>query len=286
MRIPYFHMMLHEFFYRDNRRFLWLIILPGNFRVKNDWILNLSRLIYRFRGRRNRQTLHRLLRLVVTGDSLCFREVSLLRLQEPLAADPLPAEFCGGTTASCAAVWCCCPCGLVNLLVLAVYKVPRGICRRALRNRHRKRLVKNGILPPLPAGGKNERMQRIFQNSEFAIHPLDSNDVSDDDDDSFLDLKYIGKSTAAELTTDEETDEEDEAVLALEKEMWNRFYGAGFWRSPSQRESVSSPKVSKSLSSSPRPSITESFRNMAIRGGGGGGGATVVVAATSRAVRH
>ncbi|KAG2272253.1 hypothetical protein Bca52824_066808 [Brassica carinata] len=35
-----------------------------------------------------------------------------------------PAEFCGGTTASCAAVCCCCPCGLVNLLVLAIYKVP------------------------------------------------------------------------------------------------------------------------------------------------------------------
>ncbi|KAF3589634.1 hypothetical protein F2Q69_00031899 [Brassica cretica] len=129
-----------------------------------------------------------------------------------------PAEFCGGTTASCAAVCCCCPCGLVNLLVLAVYKVPRGICRRALRIRRRKHLVKNRILPPLPTNG------RVFQNSEFAIHPVDSNDVSDEDD------------------------EDDEAVLALEKEMWNRFYGAGFWRSPSQRESVSSPRGSKSFS--------------------------------------
>ncbi|CAN6887467.1 unnamed protein product [Brassica oleracea] len=153
-----------------------------------------------------------------------------------------PAEFCGGTTASCAAVCCCCPCGLVNLLVLAVYKVPRGICRRALRIRRRKHLVKNRILPPLPTNG------RVFQNSEFAIHPVDSNDVSDEDDDDFLDLKYFGKSAAAGLTTDYETDEDDEAVLALEKEMWNRFYGAGFWRSPSQRESVSSPRGSKSFS--------------------------------------
>lgn len=195
-----------------------------------------------------------------------------------------PAEFCGGTTASCAAVWCCCPCGLVNLLVLAIYKVPKGICRRAIRSRRRKKLVKNGILPPLPTDGKGERMQRVFQNSEFAIHPLDSNDVSeDDDDDDLFDLKFIGKSAAAAagLTTDEETDEDDEAVLALEKEMWNRFYGAGFWRSPSQRESVSSPRVSKSLSSSPRPSITEVYRNTSIRGGG-----VTVVAATPRAVRH
>ncbi|VVA97263.1 unnamed protein product [Arabis nemorensis] len=195
-----------------------------------------------------------------------------------------PAEFCGGTTASCAAVWCCCPCGLVNLLVLAIYKVPKGICRRALRNRRRKHLVKNGMLPPLQTDGKTERMQRVFQNSEFAIHPLDSNDVSDDDDDDFLDLKYIGKSAAAGLvTTEEEIDDDDAAVLALEKEMWNRFYGAGFWRSPSQRESVSSPRDSKSLStSSPRPSITEVYRNnSAIRGGG-----ATVVTATPRAVRH
>ncbi|KAL9828377.1 hypothetical protein AtNW77_Chr3g0167411 [Arabidopsis thaliana] len=181
-----------------------------------------------------------------------------------------PAEFCGGTTASCAAVWC----------------FPKGICRRAIRSRRRKQLVKNGILPPLPTDGKNERMQRVFQNSEFAIHPLDSDDVSDDeDDDNFLDLKYIGKSVATGFTTEEETDEDDEAVLALEKEMWNRFYGAGFWRSPSQRESVSSPRVSKSLSSSPRQSFTEVYRNRDTTVRGGGGGATVV-AATPRAVRH
>lgn len=196
-----------------------------------------------------------------------------------------PAEFCGGTTASCAAVWCCCPCGIVNLVVLAVYKVPRGICRRAIRSHRRKQLVKNGVLPPLPpSDGKGERMmQRVFQNSEFAIFPLDSNDVSEEEEDDFFDPKYFGRSpaVAAELTTDEETDEEDEAVLALEKEMWNRFYGAGFWRSPSQRESVSSPRVSKSLSPSPRPSFGEVFRNSTIRGGGGG---ATVTALTPRAL--
>ena len=164
----------------------------------------------------------------------------------PTCGGSTPAEFCGGTTASCAAVCCCCPCGLVNLLVLAVYKVPRGICRRALRIRRRKQLVKSRVFPPLPADGK----QRVFQNSEFAVHPVDSNDVSDeDDDDDFLDLKYFGKPAAGGVTMeDEETDEDDEAVMALEKEMWNRFYGAGFWRSPSQRESVSSPRGSKSFS--------------------------------------
>ncbi|KAL8519952.1 hypothetical protein ACS0TY_010764 [Phlomoides rotata] len=28
---------------------------------------------------------------------------------------------------------------------------------------------------------------------------------------------------------------EDREVIELEKEMWDKFYGAGFWRSPSQR---------------------------------------------------
>lgn len=29
--------------------------------------------------------------------------------------------------------------------------------------------------------------------------------------------------------------EKDADVVELEKEMWERFYGSGFWRSPSQR---------------------------------------------------
>ncbi|KAJ8570594.1 hypothetical protein K7X08_037566 [Anisodus acutangulus] len=49
------------------------------------------------------------------------------------------AEVAGGTTAECTAVACCCPCGIVNLLVLAVYKVPAGLCRKALRKNRRNR---------------------------------------------------------------------------------------------------------------------------------------------------
>ncbi|XP_010534383.1 PREDICTED: uncharacterized protein LOC104809949 [Tarenaya hassleriana] len=154
------------------------------------------------------------------------------------------AEFCGGTTASCAAVWCCCPCGLGKLLLLAVYKVPAGLCRRALRHRRRKRLVKSGLLPP-PPDNRSRRRNR-FGRSEFAVHPLESRDVSDEEEEDLLELKVFGKSTMAAILAAEE--EEDAAVMALEKEMWERFYGAGFWRSPSQRETVSpSPTMSKSV---------------------------------------
>jgi hypothetical protein len=32
-------------------------------------------------------------------------------------------------------------------------------------------------------------------------------------------------------------DDDDKDAMALEKEMWERFYSAGFWRSSSRRES-------------------------------------------------
>ncbi|CAN1233866.1 hypothetical protein LINPERPRIM_LOCUS4033 [Linum perenne] len=51
-------------------------------------------------------------------------------------------ELAGGTTAKCAAIACCCPCGLANLLFLTIYKVPVGLCRKALRRKRRKHLTK------------------------------------------------------------------------------------------------------------------------------------------------
>ena len=52
----------------------------------------------------------------------------------------------GGATADCAAVACCCPCGVLNLTVLAVNKVPAGLCRKALRKQ--RWLLKKGIMQP------------------------------------------------------------------------------------------------------------------------------------------
>ncbi|XP_019153619.1 PREDICTED: uncharacterized protein LOC109150167 [Ipomoea nil] len=116
------------------------------------------------------------------------------------------AEVAGGTTADIAAVCCCCPCGLVNLVVLAVYKLPAGICRKAIRSKRRRKMMKNGMWPVRHCS---------CPDSELQIHPISS-----------------PSAVAAALESDNE-------VVELEKEMWDRFYGAGFWRSPSQRTEVS-----------------------------------------------
>ncbi|KAF8096475.1 hypothetical protein N665_0307s0006 [Sinapis alba] len=124
------------------------------------------------------------------------------------------AEFCGGTTAGCAALCCCAPCSVVSLVVFAVYKVPRGICRRAVgRMRRRRRIAKKDVLEHC------EKKLCKVGSSQFAVHPLESRD------DGELDKLVM------DLSEEEDEEEEDDEVIALEKEMWNRFNSGGFWRS-------------------------------------------------------
>lgn len=123
------------------------------------------------------------------------------------------AEVAGGTTAECAAVCCCCPCGLVNLLVLALYKVPAGLCRRAMRKKRRKKMIKKGLLPP-----RHRRCSCGCDGTELQSHPVS-----------------VDNSSEIKSPSSEDSDKE---VEELEKEMWERFYSTGFWRSPSQREEV------------------------------------------------
>lgn len=119
------------------------------------------------------------------------------------------AEVAGGTAAECAAVCCCCPCGLVNLLVLAVYKVPAGLCRKALRRKRRRRLMKKGLPPPRKCGCDEKEPQ---------IHPV---------------------SSPISIVNSLESGLDNKQVLELEKEMWEKFYITGFWRSSSQRSETS-----------------------------------------------
>ncbi|KAF8006915.1 hypothetical protein BT93_K1035 [Corymbia citriodora subsp. variegata] len=126
------------------------------------------------------------------------------------------AEVAGGTAAECAVVCCCCPCGIVNLILLAVYKVPAGLCRRVWRKTRRKRLIKKGLLSP-----KGRRLTCGCEEKELQIHPFTVNEA-------MAEMK-----SPAAVAADEEVDKQ---VAQLEKEMWERFYGTGFWRSPSQRE--------------------------------------------------
>ncbi|MCD7472396.1 hypothetical protein HAX54_013628 [Datura stramonium] len=121
------------------------------------------------------------------------------------------AEIAGGTTAECAAVACCCPCGIANLLVLAVYKVPAGLCRKALRKNRRNRLMKQGLLPPSAKGHCS------CDDLELHAYQISSP------------IAVVG--AAGNL-------ESDKDALELEKEMLDKFYGTGFWRSPSQRSEM------------------------------------------------
>ncbi|XP_052175424.1 uncharacterized protein LOC127790166 [Diospyros lotus] len=137
--------------------------------------------------------------------------------QQPLLEASKPCsmrvgEVAGGTAAECAAV-CCCPCALlVNLLVLAVYKLPAGLCRKALQGKRRRRLTKQGLLPQ-----RSSRCHCGCDDTEVQIHPI-----------SVVDLSPAAESLPP-----------DKEVLQLEKEMWDRFYSTGFWRSPSQRSNFS-----------------------------------------------
>ncbi|XP_073277938.1 uncharacterized protein [Primulina huaijiensis] len=110
------------------------------------------------------------------------------------------AEVAGGTAAECVAVCCCCPCGIVNLLLLAVYKLPAGLCRKALRRKRRMKLMKKGLLQPRKCGCDEKEVQ---MHSVAMVNTLETGD--------------------------------NKEVIELEKEMWEKFYSAGFWRSSSQR---------------------------------------------------
>nr|GLL36486.1 uncharacterized protein LOC109150167 [Ipomoea trifida] len=81
----------------------------------------------------------------------------------------------------------------------AVYKVPSELCRKALRKR-RRRLAKNGGFP-------------VWDDSLMRMHRHTVDDAA--------------------------VEPPDEDAVELEREMWNKFSGAGFWRSPSQRTDLS-----------------------------------------------
>ncbi|KAJ0657366.1 hypothetical protein Hdeb2414_s0023g00634361 [Helianthus debilis subsp. tardiflorus] len=113
------------------------------------------------------------------------------------------AEVAGGATAECAAVVCCFPCTVVHFIVLAVYKLPAGLYRKAVKRKRRRRLLKKGLLIQRPNGEINAAGHRVA--------------VVDGE-------RFVTKSV-----------ESDEDFIEFENEMWEKFYGTGFFRSLSQR---------------------------------------------------
>lgn len=143
----------------------------------------------------------------VSGEALA-RKQSLI-LKEPPKPSKRLAEVAGGKAAECAAVVCCCPCSLVNLLILAVVKLPVGLFRRAMRRRKRK-------------------MKRKIKK-KASLLGVDSNAAGQD-------IKTSSFSKAAEPPMPWPAKSPSAEVSEMEAKMWLEFSGTGFWRSPSQRE--------------------------------------------------
>lgn len=118
----------------------------------------------------------------------------------------------GETAAECAAVLCCCPCCLANLVAAAAVKLPSAIIRRVRRRRQRRK----------------ELLYLKEKKTKAAGRKVGT--VRDDDDDS----RGVFISTAADAASPSNPPSEE--MIELEKNMIAKFYGAGFWRSPSQRE--------------------------------------------------
>uniref|UniRef100_A0A0E0KGW4 Uncharacterized protein n=1 Tax=Oryza punctata TaxID=4537 RepID=A0A0E0KGW4_ORYPU len=118
---------------------------------------------------------------------------------------PRCGEVAGGTAAGCAAVCCCLPCAVVEVVVLATVRAPAALCRRAVRGRRR------GTRRSASAGQAGEIYELL----------VDEGSVVEAGE------KAVVWPVAAATAPSEEAGE-------LEKEVWARFYGAGFWRSPSQ----------------------------------------------------
>ncbi|OVA16220.1 hypothetical protein BVC80_603g1 [Macleaya cordata] len=136
-------------------------------------------------------------------------------------------EVAGGTTAECAAICCCCPCGLMNLLILVIYKLPAGIFRKALKIRKKRKKKK-----------KNKRLLGL-KNSGPWTHNCDCScyeaelQVQKKVDSSVV-VVNESSSSSSSSSSSAENNKLSKEVLELEEEMWYRFHGAGFWRSPSQ----------------------------------------------------
>ncbi|CAH8341959.1 unnamed protein product [Eruca vesicaria subsp. sativa] len=125
-------------------------------------------------------------------------------------------EVAGGAAAECAAVCCCCPCAVVNLVVLAVYKVPAAVCKKAWKRSKRRRLMmkRHGLLASAGAA----------KGSESTVHAR---------------LKEEDPTAEIVVLEKKEVNSELNDGIKLEDEMLEHFYGAGFWRSPSQRDTSS-----------------------------------------------
>ncbi|KAK7337344.1 hypothetical protein VNO77_17911 [Canavalia gladiata] len=161
-------------------------------------------------------------RIVLRAPGSSNRREPLLQSQMSSRSGTV-GEVVGSTTAECVAVCCCFPCSLANLLVLAIYKVPAGLCRRMLKKKRLRKMIKKGLLQPKRSSCSCGCCDDV--NNPW-LSPMCSSDASD-------------------ITRLYSTEPDSDAV-ALEKEMLEKFFSTGFWRSSSRRDYSYSPDTDSS----------------------------------------
>lgn len=150
--------------------------------------------------------------------------------QSPIAGNPTPAnspakvrrksssnvgELAGGTAANCVVVSCCCPCVVFECLILAVYKVPANLCRRMVKKKRQKGVLKK----------KKRLLEEAKEGESSSVGEAYGNETGYVDEVSDVDWKEVEMIKVSV----------DGSALELDKQMWDRFNNTGFWRSPSQR---------------------------------------------------
>lgn len=100
-------------------------------------------------------------------------------------------------------------------------------------------MVKKGLLPP---AARRRRCACGCDGTELQTHPhhvVSSGSALKNDNDYDVVSREFKWGDEVEVSFEES----DKEVEELEKEMWDRFYSTGFWRSPSQREPPSLPST-------------------------------------------
>ncbi|XP_010236996.2 uncharacterized protein LOC104584349 [Brachypodium distachyon] len=131
-------------------------------------------------------------------------------------------EVAGGTAAGCAAVSCCLPLAVVELVVLAAVRAPAALCQRSISKRRRAARRKETeddlaiASAPASAGDASPTSVALAKNSAL--------EAANDDEawPCWSLLKPAAVAAAAE------------ELAEAEEEVWARFCGNGFWRSPEE----------------------------------------------------
>ncbi|CAL0321828.1 unnamed protein product [Lupinus luteus] len=119
-------------------------------------------------------------------------------------------EVAGGATAECAAVCCCIPCTVMELVVLATYRVPAGLVKKAIEKRKQRRLQskKSEALLVEEKARKESEKEKENENENKMV--------------------LVGPTLEEQMAKEEKCE-----AVELEKEMWAQFHSAGFWRTSS-----------------------------------------------------